>query len=169
MDEPSSAPAQKPTQIPSWVMLGFVVGVLFVLALPRHHDALPPAVQEEARPPPPAPAPKISTIEAVFDQWQKYAVWDNDTTQVALWDSQEKAYSDCFEVLRVGDLFYFRSIPRLTHPVLTHGLPDDASLPLEFTETAAQRQDWLRETHAENLRILNRLLNGSSPAPARPQ
>src|SRR6185312_5579608 len=148
MDETPSIPAAKPTQTPSWVMLGFVLGALFVLALPRHgapaHAAAPPAPAPPAVPPPP---PRLSTIEDVFAAWGKYAVWDNDTTEVAMWDAGRKAYAECFEVLRVADVFYFRSIPSLTRPLLEHGLPDNANPPLEFTETQAQREEWLKAVH----------------------
>jgi hypothetical protein len=145
MDEEKPAPPAKPSHAPSWVMVGFVLGALFVLALPRHRLAAPAA-------PSLAPArselsvlvaPPLTTIEAVFAEWGQYAVWDHDVTEVALWDSQTKDFSDDFEVLRVGDDDYFRSIPRLTRPVLTHGAPSGS--PLRYTETQEQREEWLRE------------------------
>lgn len=164
MDE--SAPASlKPSQIPSWVMVGFVLGALFVIVLPpRRLTQAPPA--PPPRPAPVAPAPprklQLTTVESVFEVWQKYAVWDNDRTEIALWNSDDKAYSDCYEVVRMGDVFYYRSIPRLTRPVLTHGLSDDPNPPLLFTETEAQRQVWLQATHADNWRIINSMLNGGN-------
>ncbi|HEX3728489.1 MAG TPA: hypothetical protein VHV47_01705 [Opitutaceae bacterium] len=159
MDETPSIAAAKPTQTPSWVMLGFVLGALFVLALPRHGaPGRPPA---PAPAPPPLPPPSLTTIEDVFATWGKYAVWDNDTTEVAMWDSGRKAYADCFEVLRVADVFYFRSIPNLTRPLLEHGLPDNPNPPLEFTETQAQREEWLKAAHqTANWPVLNQVLGG---------
>lgn len=155
-DTPSTLVPRKPSQVPSWVTLGFVLGALFVLALPRHAAAPPaPAVAEEEAPaaPPKAPeAPRIATIEAVFTDWDKYAVWSNDTTEVALWDSQTKAFSDCFEVIRNANGYYFRSIPSLTRPLLTHGLIENA--PLQFTETARQRQEWMDAVHNENWKAI---------------
>ena len=164
MDDSPSPPAGKPTQTPSWVMLGFALGVLFVVLLPRHSPPAPAAAPAPA-PPEPLPPPPVTTIEAVFALWGKYAVWDNDTTEVAMWDPGRKAYADCFEVLRVADAFYFRSIPKLTHPVLEHGLPDTPNSPLEFTETAAQREDWIKATHkTNNWPVLNQVLGGHSGA-----
>jgi hypothetical protein len=172
MDEESPPPAGKPSQVPSWVMLGFALGALFVLALPRHAP-----VEAEARaaePPSPVPTrsvpPPISTIEAVFAGWDKYAVWSNDTTEVALWNPDTKAYSDCYEVLKMGDAYYFRSITRLSRPVLAHGVPEGS--PLQFTETARQRQEWLAEVGKENMRAVaegvQQSLAPSGPVPSKP-
>ena len=156
---------EKPSRIPSWVMLGFALGALFVLALPRR--AAKPVLEEAAVPvsqAAPAAPPRVSTIEAVFAAWGKYAVWDNDLTQVALWSGETKSFSDCFEVLRMGDALYFRSIPRLTHPILTHGVTGDS--PLQYTETEAQRQIWLRARMDENWRVMNQ---PAAPALAPPK
>ena len=84
----------------------------------------------------------MATIEAVFAEWDGYATWDNDLTEVALWNSKTKDFSDCFEVLRSGNAYYFRSIPHLTRPVLTRGVK--VNCPLEFTETEEQRQERLK-------------------------
>jgi hypothetical protein len=152
MDEESPPPvSSKPSQIPSWVTLGFVLGALFVLALPRKAD-------EAAQPAPaPAPAParpagpaRISTVEAVFAAWDRFAVWSDDTTEVALWNPETKSFSECYEVYRFGDNYYFRTIPSLTRPVLSHGVAEDS--PLEFTESAKQHQQWLSEVSKENQR-----------------
>jgi len=156
---PSPPSSDKPSQAPSWAMVGFVLGALFVLALP-HRETEEPA---SAVPPPPSLAeptsiklpvtpPRISTIEAVFDAYGQYAVWDHDTTEVALWNSESDSFSNCFEVLRTPEGFFFRSIPKLTHPVLTHGVKADC--PLRFTETAEQRAEWLGEKNEEDWRVL---------------
>jgi hypothetical protein len=156
MDEESSSKpvAEKPSRVPSWVTLGFVLGALFVMALPKHAPVAPPHPVEEAPPVQrlPLEAPRLSTIEAVFMSWESYAVWSNDTTEVALWDSQTKSFSDCYEVVRNGTDYYFRSIPSLTRPVLSHGVADNS--PLEFTETARQREEWLDAVHKENWKAL---------------
>jgi hypothetical protein len=154
-DTPSKPLPERPSQIPSWVTLGFVLGALFVLALPKHAPVAPPmpVVQEEpARPIVPAEPPKVTTIEAVFAAWDKYAVWSNDSTEVALWDPATKSFSECYEVVRNGNDYYFRSIPSLTRPVLTHGVVDNS--PLVFTETSRQRSEWLDEVHKENWKAL---------------
>jgi hypothetical protein len=164
MDDTPSAPA-KPNQTPSWVMLGFVVGVLFMLALPRREPAAvaPPAAPAPAAP---APAPQLRTIDAVFATWGKYAKWDNDTTEVALWNSGTRDFSDCYEVLRLGEAYFFRPIPRLTRPVLRHGVPEEQNVPLQFTETAAQQQEWRKEASDENWRAFSDALH---PGGAKPK
>jgi hypothetical protein len=176
MEEETPAPApqpsaDKPSQTPSWAMVGFVLGALFVLALPHREPetpvqsvVLPPAPVE---PPPrriPLSPPRISTIEAVFEAYGQYAVWDHDTTEVALWNSESESFADCFEVLRTPEGYFFRSIPRLTRPVLTHGVKADA--PLRFTETAEQRSEWLGEKNEEDWRVLqDSIKSQSTPKP----
>ena len=170
MDEkPPQEPARrKPSQIPSWVTLGFVLGALFVLALP-HRAAVEPSPTPAADPIAPRPAkppgpPRITTIEAVFAAWDKFAAWSNDTTEVALWNTDTMSYSDCFEVLKTADGYYFRSIPRLTRPVLTHGVVDES--PLQFTETVRQREEWQGDVDRENLKALSEAAHQSFDSPA---
>jgi len=171
MDDSPSPAGSKPTQTPSWVMLGFVMGVLFMLALPRPEPAAPPRPEPAAPPrpePPPKPVaspPRIRTIDAVFADFEKYAVWDNDTTEVALWDSATKEYSDCYEVMRLGDAFFFRPIPRLTRPILRHGVPDAENFPLQFTVTAAQEREWRKAAQDETWRAVTDALHGASAKP----
>jgi hypothetical protein len=137
------------------VLVGFGLGALFVLALPRSRVAAPPPVAEAPAPPPKAAEePKITTIEAVFALWDRYAVWSGDTTQVALWDSDTKSYSEYYEVLRTpSGYYYFRSLTSLTRPILTHGVDDKG--PLQFTETDKQRQAWLEAVNKENWRSIS--------------
>ena len=168
-DETPSEPApRKPSQVPSWVTLGFVLGALFVLALPRRAaEPVPrPAAAEgapkSARPP---EAPRLTTIEAVFAAWDKYAVWSDGTTEVALWNPDTKSFSDCYEVARVGEAAYFRSITSLTRPILTHGVVEES--PLQFTETARQRQEWLGEVGSEKWKAIGEGMRRSlAPPPA---
>lgn len=144
--------AAKLSKTPSWVMLGFLLGVLFVLFLPR--QAPPPALGPATAPTPASrPPPTVERalfFEGVFAEWSKYAVWENDLTEVGFWNADTKSFSDRFEVLRSGDRVYFRSIANFTRPVLTHGVPDNS--PLQFTETQALRDEWLKENSAENVR-----------------
>jgi hypothetical protein len=123
-------------------MLGFLLGALFVLAWPSRRETAPPPpspIVAAPEPKPQAAAPRsLTTIEAVFAEWDGYASWDNDITEVALWNSKTKDFSDCYEVLRSDNNYYFRSIPQLTRPVLTRGIK--VNCPLEFTETEEQRQ-----------------------------
>jgi hypothetical protein len=131
-DSPSTELKAKPSQIPSWVSLGFALGALFVMALPRRSEP------ETVGVPTPVPELKavtplrVSTIEAVFSDWGHYAQWNGATTQVGLWNPETKSYSDFFEVIRMGDSTYFRSIPALTAPVAKLDLPLEC--PLEFIE-----------------------------------
>lgn len=156
-DQPPPAPA-KPSKTPSWVMLGFVLGALAMLAFPwpEKKPSLPVTVTLVA-PTKPAPlAPEKPTVEralffeAVFAEWSKYAVWDDELTEVAFWSAETKSFSERFEVLRSGDRIYFRSITRFSRPLLTHGVPDNS--PLQFTETQAARDEWLRENSAESMK-----------------
>jgi hypothetical protein len=146
-DEPPTRPVSpsRLSKTPSWISLGFVLGALFVLLLP---SPKPPAG------PPPAPPqvvklerPKITEIEAVFATWGERAVWKNDLTEIALWDTERHSYSLYFEVLRNGDVMYFRSIPHLTRPILTRGA--DPQAPLQFTETEETRREWLEHGQFE--------------------
>jgi hypothetical protein len=156
MEEESETPSPpKPSQVPSWISLGFVLGALFILALPRR-GAVEPTVtasdQPAAKPSEHREPLRLTTIEAVFAAWDKYAVWSNGTTEVALWNSETKEFSDCYEVTKVGGEYYFRSIPSLTRPILTHGVVTES--PLQFTETLRQRDEWLGEVDKENWKAL---------------
>ena len=84
---------------------------------------------------------------------------------MALWNSGPKDFSDCYEVLRVGDTYFFRQIPRLTRPVLRHGVPDAQNAPLEFTETAAQELEWRKEASDENWRAFSDVLHSPAAKP----
>lgn len=141
-DEERPVPPSKLSKTPSWITLGFILGALFVMSLPSEDKERP---AETPRPEPPVvrlERPSLTEIEAVFAEWSQFAIWENDITEVALWDSKRMSYSLFYEVLRNGDLYYFRSIPRFTRPVLTHGVPENA--PLQYTETEERRREWMR-------------------------
>jgi len=165
-DSESSEPVAKarPSLVPSWIMLGFLGGALFVWALPTRKSAPPIVEKSEPRTVIVKTVPQLTTIEAVFALWGKYAVWDNEITEVALWSSETKDYADSFEVLRSGGAYFFRSIPRLTRPVLTHGVRDQS--PLQFTETEAQRAEWLSEKRQETWQAISKAAAGPRPVPA---
>ena len=142
MDDPDETRPPRPPELsktPSWVMLGFVLGALVVLAMPRtEKKAAPPPVAVVAPPAPVAPQPltveRAVFFEDVFAELNRSAVWQDDVTEVAFWNATRRAFSDCYEVLKVGDKFYFRSIPHLTRPVMTEGVPPDS--PIRFTVPA---------------------------------
>ena len=174
MEDPDSADearppsTARPSMTPSWIMLGFALGALFVWSLPHPAKPAVPAAPVAAKPeaPPVLAAPRLTAIEAVFEEWGRYAVWENDVTEVALWNSEAKAYTDCFEVLRVADRYYFRSISRLTRPVLTRGIKENS--PLQFTEPAAQREEWLRQVREENVRAFTEAAHNTFNPPHEP-
>jgi hypothetical protein len=149
MDEPAKpypTPSPRLSKTPSWVTLGFVLGALFVWALPRpEKPAAEPAISRSLTVQ--LQRPKLTEIEAVFAEWGHLAVWDYDLTEVAMWDVDKQSFSICYEVLRDGDKLFFRSIPHLTRPVLTHGL--HGPMPLQFTETEALRREWLEHGRFE--------------------
>jgi hypothetical protein len=149
----------KLSKTPSWIMLGFVLGALFVIALPpigRDKSAPPPAKPVEP-PKPVSPAPsQVATIQAVFEdpRWEAIvaATWSNDINEVAFWNSGTREFSDFFEVRRVAGLNYFRSIPALTRPLMTNvrGLSDDC--PLRFTARPLEEINYGAEPPAANER-----------------
>lgn len=155
MDDESERPKQeysvarsKMSKTPSWIMLGFVLGALFVVALPplekkKPAASAPPEMKTAEPPKPAAPSepPLLTTIEDVFATWGHLAVWSDHVTEVALWNIDRKAFSDFYEVRRVDGLLYFRTIPRLTRRVITRGKPIP-ECPLVFTETEEQYREW---------------------------
>jgi hypothetical protein len=161
----------KLSKTPSWIMLGFALGALCVLSLPQKSSepAVPPRVERAAEPVAPTP-PTVERglfFESVFAEWSKYAVWENELTEVAFWNEKTKSFSDCFEVFRSGERYYFRSIPHFTRPELKHGVPKDS--PLQFTETPATREEWLRENNAEKMRqFLEPPPGAAQPDPKKP-
>jgi hypothetical protein len=156
----------KPSMAPSWVLLGFGIGVLFIWMLPPSE---PPAAAglEPAAAPVARSAPQIAVIEAVFAEWGSAASWENDVTEVALWSSETGSYSQCFQVIRTGGMYFFRSIPRLTRPVLTRGVRDNS--PLQFTESEAQRAEWIGAKNQDTWRALSEAArNQAAPPPQIP-
>ncbi len=158
-------------------MLGFIFGALTVLMFPRRAPP-PPATPPPSSEPAPAPTlktPRLTTIEAMFETYGKYAVWDNnDTTEVSLWNPDTRQFSDAYEVLRSGDKYYFRSISKLHRRILKHGVPEDA--PLQFTETEESYKAWSKDVDAENnarfqnsLRVVAPKPPGGSPEAGKPE
>lgn len=152
--EPNPSPSQL-SKTPSWIMLGFLLGAAFVWLMPRPGPEIIEVPVKDETPPPLVATrtmPDFSELEAVFSEWQQYAVWDNNRTEVALWDSEVGQYARFYEVLREGETFYFRSISTLTRPVLTHGV--DVSAPLLFTEPDERRREWLRQRDEETWKAI---------------
>lgn len=148
-DRPS---VSKMSKIPSWMMLGFVLGALSVLLFPKSKPtaAAPapvPVVAAEAPAAPRVPGP-LSRIEAVFERFGEGAVWSDNTTEVALWDPASERYADFYEIRRVEGNLYFRTIPALTRRVIARGKPQPDS-PLQFTETEEQYREWYEHGRIE--------------------
>lgn len=159
--EPSypMAPA-KFSKTPSWIMLGFVLGAAFVLALPpwrKPPAAAPVPVAASVEPAPPAgprDPPLLTTIEALFAAEEKYAAWSDDLTEVALWNARDNGFTEFYEVRRSGAARYFRSIPMLTRRVIERGKPRPES-PLQFTESEEQYRDWHQHGRSERVPLLD--------------
>jgi len=143
--ERDSSRSVRPSQTPSWVMLGFLLGGLVVYAMMRPRQAVPPTAAPVSTaapaPEPPRVAPVLTTIEAVFQEWGARAVWHANTTEVALWNTRDRAFTDFYEVRRLGGVNYFRSIPALTRRIIRRG-KETPECPLQFTETEEQYREW---------------------------
>lgn len=172
MEDTETKPASPSSlsKTPSWISIGFVMGALFVWLLPK---PAPQVIEVPVRDESPRPLvaqrvqPDFSELEAVFSEWDDYAVWSNDTTELALWDIETSQYSRFYEVLRSGNNYFYRSLARLSRPVLTHGVPVNA--PLLFTETEKQREEWLEERDSETWNsITDSIRKMSSEAPGKP-
>lgn len=146
-----------------------MLGALFVWMIARD-EPLPRAVSNIATvavlPPAPRVQADLTEIEAVFAERGGAAVWENDLTEVALWSGATKSFARFYEILRSGGNYYYRPIDRLTRPVLSHGISADS--PLQFTETEATRQQWLRENAEENWKAIAGSLKAPPPSPTLP-
>lgn len=165
------APPTKPSAAPSWIFLGFVLGALCMLALPSRKRAEPapePVPVAKPEPPPPPRPTRFDEVQTVFSAYSQYAVWQDERTEICMYDPDLKRFAECYEVLRSGDQMYFRSIPSLTRPVLTHGVPQNS--PVEFTEPKEARAQWLKEVHDENWKDftegVRQGMNADHPVPA---
>lgn len=151
---PSPPPPARPSKIPSWVMLGFVIGALTTWSWQQSTQPSKPAKAAAAAKQAPAEPvlvpPRFTDIEAVFSEWGKYAIWEDDLTEVALWDHSLRAYANYFEVTRSNGNYYFRTIPRFTRPILNYGVKSES--PMQFTEPESHRRQRLKEIDQETMR-----------------
>jgi hypothetical protein len=158
MDEPDEVsrdeePAPpKMSKTSSWVMLGFVIGAATVWAYLGQTEkaASTPPVTLKAWPQAPRAEPSsLTVIEALFARYGDDAVWDKNTTEVAMWTAATREFSEFYEVRRVGGELYFRSIPKLTRMPIRHGKPPADDVPLRFTESEDQYREWLEHGRFE--------------------
>jgi hypothetical protein len=151
MDETEDVPPvprSRLSKTPSWITLGFLLGALFVWTLPREDKGAGESIRPQPEPQiVQLERPKLTDVEAVFSEWERFAVWKNHLTQIALWDTEKRSYSIFYEVFRHNGEYYFRSIPRLTRPLLTRGVPENA--PLQFAETEESRRAWIEHGQYE--------------------
>ena len=146
--------AEKPSQIPSWIMVGFVIGALTMWAFQsggpaelvaeaeRAEAELPEVEKPEVleggfNPMAREDQPSIELVAALFDEFREYAFWSNGRTEIAAWNGKTLSFSNRFEVLEQDGRTYFRPISSFSRLPL-EGYGPDAS-PLLFTETAEQR------------------------------
>jgi hypothetical protein len=143
MDEFAESPPAarpKPSKTPSWIMLGFMLGALFIWALPRRESlasSTPPPAPQKTTAPVALPPPRLTDVEAFFADWGHHAIWANDVTYIAAWNLDTRSYRDAFEVLRSGDRLYFRSVPRPPGLRVLDGVPPNS--PLQFFNPVAER------------------------------
>lgn len=150
MTQTSPAERKKLSQVPSWIMLGFVVGVLTMWlfrSAPEPHQ--PPVEQPE-----PEIAETTAAVDeepensgdgslsmallgAIWEEYRAYAFWNEDRTQIGVWNSATYGFTDRYEVLRGEEFDYFRPIDSFTRLTLPGYGPENS--PILFTETAEQR------------------------------
>lgn len=154
MSDAEQFKVEKPSQIPSWIMVGFVIGALTMwafqsggpdelvaeakraeVATPK--EAEPEVLAGSSNPMAREDQPSIELVAALFDQFREYAFWSNGRTEIGVWNGKTLSFSNRFEVLEHGGRVYFRPISSFSRLPLD-GYGPDAS-PLLFTETAEQR------------------------------
>lgn len=142
--------ASPPSRAPLWLTLGFAAGLSFGWFAFREassSSAAATAPSDDRRPDPveiPVDAGTLRAVEQMFERWGGYAVWEDDTTEIAAWDARRKRHSAYYEVRRHDGKFYFRSLRELTRPLIDHGV--STTMPLRFTEPTAVRDEFYR-TH----------------------
>jgi hypothetical protein len=138
--------------VPALVTLGFAAGCLF------GWFAFKKPPERPGQPPPAAPAAtkiEVSTgtgdlamVESFFRTWGGYAVWENDITEIAVVSDQpERSRMGYYQVIRAHRRFFFRTLNRLTRPLIDHGVL--VRCPIAFTEPPWMREKYYREHPGE--------------------
>lgn len=145
---------QKLSPVPSWITLGFVLGALTVWAFLKRPerpanmgagvagDAAIVAGAQVEEPKPRnvaslADRPSFNVVDAVFELHRAYAFWEDDRTQIALWNSVTGEYSDFFEVYRTDDATFYRPIEKITWWLIDGYGPEEGLI--RFAETNDMR------------------------------
>lgn len=149
---PEHTPKRELSKVPSWIMLGFLIGGLFVFLLRREYLARTPvepplssqSVEGVVVPKEPSLTemkgfPSLVAIENVWDEWGSHAIWADGTTEFALWNTRTEGFTDFFEAVAQEGQVYFRSIPKLTRPIADRGLGKESPL-LFTTPVVAQKR-----------------------------
>ncbi len=147
-DDLPPTPKEKLSKAPSWIMVGFVIGCLSAYVVERElakrREEVPPHT------PAAAPAPAVpaelpaalrlsqNEVDAIFTQNEGDAVWENDITEIVVFNSRTGKFSDFVEVMRSGPYYYYRPIARNTRPLITAEAPGGTLI--LFTETEAHRE-----------------------------
>lgn len=154
----------KPSQVPSWIMVGFALGILTMWALDNGEDATEPAPAAVVEPPaetttPGIPTenplaregkPSIEVVQDLFAGLRNWAFWTDDRTEIAVWNSTTLSFSDHFEIIRRPEADYFRAIPGFSRlPIEGYG-PENS--PILFTETAEQRAKRYYQANPDKVR-----------------
>ena len=151
MSEDTSPTHNKPSQIPSWVMVGFVLGVLtmwgFQSDAPAEATATvvkPAEVADDLASAAPTEnplmqdgKPSIEVVQRLFEGLREWAFWTDDRTEIAVWNATTLGFTDHFEIIRGDEADYFRAIPGFSRLPLEGYGPEHS--PILFTETAEQR------------------------------
>lgn len=153
------------SQVPSWIMLGFVVGVVTMWLFrspptppPAPDDSSAPVAAEPAEPPSNPIALEESAslviVEALWEEHRHWAFWNEDKTQIAVWNSSTLGFTDRFEVIRTAEADYFRSITAFSRLTLPGWGPENS--PILFTETAEQRAERMQKLNPQPVAPLRR-------------
>src|SRR5690606_32256689 len=126
MPEDTPPGRQKLSQVPSWIMLGFICGVIVMWGFRSDPEPASKAEPELANTSSTVAAtssepagvnvaalttdPSLSAVEALFDQYRDFAFWDEGLTEIAVWNTATNAFSDHFEITRTETGTYFRTI-----------------------------------------------------------
>jgi hypothetical protein len=156
-DDLPPVPREKLSKTPSWIMVGFVLGCLFAYVADRELEKRRVKIPDPAAPaivaaPPIEKSPAVplsamrlsmNEVDAMFQQFTDKAVWENDITEVAVWNPVTNKFSDLVEVMRSGGLYYYRPITRLTRPLIS--IHPDPGVLLLFTEPEDVREKRLQD------------------------
>jgi len=125
--------------------VGFGLGALLFRSAPE--KVVPASRSIEVEPPIEVPRPTASgtlkAAEELFERWGGYAIWEDDVTEIALWNHARQRHADFYEVRRANGEFYFRTLKALTRPLIDHG--PRGRLPIVFTEPQWMRDRFYRE------------------------